>query len=125
MIALKYSCLLIAATIASSNANPLPQKDASKVGEVEYNQKYSNTVAREARQGYNYDYPYENLLEYYKTYYPDYYNAYYDQAYQQYYPQRPSYYGNNISTRKKYNNRRQGLFEPTTQKYTVWDLAKK
>lgn len=137
-------CLLFAfGAIATSYAIPVPKISSSKA-ETELRQleftdpsNEGKQAVRSGRQGGGfYDYfayqqnPYPS--EYSQpSYYPDYYGSYYDSmAYQPLPPpppRRPSTINsssNGYPKRRKFNQRRKNI-EASTQRWTVWDLARK
>lgn len=131
MYSLKFVCFLIVIAIASLEASPVPQTQANDFSFVDRalnaDDLFSGSPSRQGRQNYFYDYPFSYADYYNKPVpaYPDYYNSYYDPSYYAPAPvpqpnRRPSGYPS-----KKTQRRKGSPFEPTTQKYTVWDLARK
>lgn len=135
-------CLLVAfGAIAICHAIPVSKKDSVKaeadLRQLEFADAYNDNTqsVRSGRQGggfYDYfAYQNQNPSEYYQqSYYPDYFGSYYDSmAYQPQPPRRPSTININSSplvypSRRKYNQRRKNI-EASTQRWTVWDLARK
>lgn len=129
MLSWRLLFLTIVLCAAFSSGSPLRRADldleSARRGEVfEINEKLSKEPIRSGRQGF-YDY-FSNPYEYYKApNYPDYssyYGSYFDSPT---YNQNP--YVNRPApkvSRKKYDQRRK-QFEASTQRWTVWDLARK
>lgn len=141
MVSWQLTCTLIIVSVALASGSPLPKKEAvesARRGRVlEADDDISNTPERKGRQGF-FDYfssPYGN---YKSQQYPDYSSFHFGNFYdspsygspsygspsygsQSSRPSRPSY---NKPARKRYDQRRK-QFEGTTQRWTVWDLAKK
>lgn len=139
-ITIVYTLCIVA--LVTIKANPIPDKNK----EIEMASTIDKTSdiyelkpgKRQQRQGYFNPYEYYDNSPSYPSY-GDYnyggagagaasaqrdYN-YYDNQ-QAYYYHRPSFYGNGNKKNKKSNNRRKFRpFEATSQKYTVWDLARK
>lgn len=134
-------CLLIVFGIFThSFAAPVPTKSSAE-SELRRPQKFDafsgdinnrQTETRTGRQGgFSYDYfayPSENYYQ--PSYYPDYYGSYYDSL--AYKPTRrpninnsPVGYSNpHYPSRRKHDQRRKNV-EANTQRWTVWDLARK
>lgn len=128
-------CIVAHVTI---EANPIPNK-LKEVERASNTEKTSDMYElkpgkRQQRQGYFNPYDYYDNSPSYPSYGDynygaagaqrdyNYYGSYNPQAYYH----RPSYYGNGYKKDKKNNNRRKYRpFEATSQKYTVWDLARK
>lgn len=120
------SCLLITITLAYSKAIPIPQNEIDGLSNQVFGSDdlFLGASKRTGRQGYYYDdffsFPseYSNGLSY-----SDYYSSYYDPSYYAPRPRPPAAAVPAYVPYKKTSHRRQGGFGPTTQKYTVWDLA--
>lgn len=126
----KFVCLFVVVVSASLDASPVPQNELNSLdltGQIfDKDDTFFNTPARNGRQNYFYDYPYSYpSYDFYKSpAYPDYYNSFYDTS--NYAPQSNRRPHINGYPSKKKSQRRKGFpFEPTTQKYTIWDLARK
>lgn len=132
MYSLKFVCFLVVIASASLEATPIPQIQADDFGFVDRalnaDDLFSGSPSRQERQNYFYDYPF-SYSDYYKQIpaYPDYYNSYYDPSYYAPAPNvpQPNRRPNGYPSKKKTQRRKGSPFEPTTQKYTVWDLARK
>lgn len=123
--------------VAFAVANPIKESKApNKAGQDDSIDIFDATpLKREQRQNYFNPFEYYDSAPSYPSYpsYGDYsgYNPSFprENNYFGYYPQqqpayhRPSYYGNKKT--KKNNRRKYRPFEATSQKYTVWDLARK
>lgn len=125
----KFVCFLVVVVLALLEASPIPQTSADDFGFIdrvlEADSTLSGTPTRNGRQNYFYDYPFSYPYDYYKQVpaYPDYFNSFYDPYYAPQPERRPQ---PNVYPSKKKTQRRKGFpFEPTTQKYSVWDLARK
>lgn len=128
MLSWKWPLLMIMLCAAFSTGSPLRRADlddSARRGQIsEIDDELSYKPARNGRQGF-YDY-FSNPYEYYKApNYPDYssyYGSYFDSpTYNQSpYVNRPA----QKVSRKKYDQRRK-QFEASTQRWTVWDLARK
>lgn len=135
MVLWKISCLLIVMGVLHSEAGPLPKEkdttEGNRASEAQENQaliptnSHGNSQTRQGRQAYFYDY-YSSPYDYYKSpYYSDYFNNYYDSSpYQQAAPAYQQHPQRVYPSRKKYTQRRRN-FKATTQKYSIWDLARK
>lgn len=125
MISWAVLFILITTVFAFLDASPFPQSDFGDFEEYndQVDDSFRNKLARNRRQNYYYDYPFANPYDYYKApAYPDYYNPYYQPSYFNLQPNRKPF---GYNTSKKSHRRKGNPFEPTTQKYTVWDLARK
>lgn len=131
----KILCLVVAITFALLEASPLLQRQDVRKNELsgqiaEADNTLSKIPQRKGRQNYFYDYPFSFPYDFFKSpSYPDYFNPYYDpssyySSYQSNQKQYPYPYGP-YPSKKKTRRRKGNSFEPTTQKYTVWDLARK
>lgn len=130
MLSLKYTCLFIAVASAFLDATPIPRPQSdddfglsSQI--LNSDDTFLNSPARTGRQNFFYDYPLSYFDNYRSPSYSDYYNSFYDPYYAPEPPRRP--HTNSYPSKKRLQgNRRKGFpFEPTTQKYTIWDLARK
>lgn len=125
---------------AIAHAIPVPKMSSAERDEIRQLDVASKSNAEQAvrngRQGggfYDYfaynPYPSPYQSDYNQpSYYPDYYGSYFDSmAYQPPPPpQQPIINSSPVGypSRRKYNKRRKN-FEATTQRWTVWDLARK
>lgn len=133
-------CLLIAFEATTiSHAIPVPEMSSAEteLRQLELDKfagvNNNRQAVRNGRQGGFYDYfayPSEYPSDYHQpSYYPDYYGSYYDSmAYQP--TRRPTRRPSTINSpigypsRRKFNQRRKNI-EASTQRWTVWDLARK
>lgn len=123
----KLPCLLIIISIIFANGKPLPKEDViegARRGRVlATDDKVPRIPERRSRQGF-YDYfSYSYPFDYYKSpQYSDYTSFQFGSNYDApAYNPRPS---SNKPARKRYDKQRK-QFEGTTQRWTIWDLARK
>lgn len=123
-------CLIIFVAFAALDAGPVPQRQPDDIELNGPNLGVDDTnleiPKRNGRQ-YNFnDYPFSSYqYDFFKSpAYSDYYNSFYDPSYFAPQPNRRPQI-NGYPSKKKSQRRKGFPFGPTTQKYTIWDLARK